>query len=208
MPDWDRRRFLQLSGGVAVASVAMGVVGRLLLDNRAGGAAPEVELPTAAGPAPVRAGIAPRSTSRASRRSSCPNDEFYRIDTALVRAARRRGDLAADGPAAWSTARSTLTYDELSAMPLFEQYVTIACVSNQVGGDLVGNALWTGVDLRERARHGRRAAGRDPDRRPLGRRLHRRLPDRLGDGPVATTDDRARHERTCRCRSTTATRRA
>ena len=43
----------------------------------------------------------------------------------------------------------TLTYDELGAMPLFEQYVTIACVSNEVGGDLVGNALWTGVDLRE-----------------------------------------------------------
>jgi DMSO/TMAO reductase YedYZ molybdopterin-dependent catalytic subunit len=43
----------------------------------------------------------------------------------------------------------TLTYDDLLAMPLFEQYVTIACVSNKVGGDLVGNALWTGVDLRD-----------------------------------------------------------
>jgi DMSO/TMAO reductase YedYZ molybdopterin-dependent catalytic subunit len=29
-----------------------------------------------------------------------------------------------------------------------EQYVTIACVSNEVGGDLVGNAKWTGVPLR------------------------------------------------------------
>ena len=34
-------------------------------------------------------------------------------------------------------------------MPLHEQYVTIACVSNEVGGDLVGNALWSGVRLRE-----------------------------------------------------------
>jgi DMSO/TMAO reductase YedYZ molybdopterin-dependent catalytic subunit len=34
-------------------------------------------------------------------------------------------------------------------MPLFEQYVTIACVSNRVGGDLVGNALWTGVRLKD-----------------------------------------------------------
>ena len=34
-------------------------------------------------------------------------------------------------------------------MPLFDQYVTIACVSNKVGGDLVGNALWTGVRLRD-----------------------------------------------------------
>ena len=42
-----------------------------------------------------------------------------------------------------------LTYDELVAMPLHEQYVTIACVSNEVGGDLVGNALWSGVHLKE-----------------------------------------------------------
>ena len=42
-----------------------------------------------------------------------------------------------------------MTYDELLAMPLFEQYVTIACVSNEVGGSLVGNALWRGVRLKE-----------------------------------------------------------
>ena len=34
-------------------------------------------------------------------------------------------------------------------MDLHEQYVTIACVSNEVGGDLVGNALWSGVRLKE-----------------------------------------------------------
>ena len=32
-------------------------------------------------------------------------------------------------------------------LPLIERYVTIACVSNEVGGDLVGNAKWTGVRL-------------------------------------------------------------
>ena len=32
---------------------------------------------------------------------------------------------------------------------MFEQYVTIACVSNEVGGNLVGNAKWTGVRLRD-----------------------------------------------------------
>ena len=44
---------------------------------------------------------------------------------------------------------SSSPYDELVALPLFEQYVTIACVSNEVGGNLVGNALWTGVRLKE-----------------------------------------------------------
>jgi DMSO/TMAO reductase YedYZ molybdopterin-dependent catalytic subunit len=43
----------------------------------------------------------------------------------------------------------TFTYDELLSMPLFEQYVTIACVSNRVGDRLVGNALWTGVRLKD-----------------------------------------------------------
>ena len=33
--------------------------------------------------------------------------------------------------------------------PLYEHYVTIACVSNEVGGNLVGNAKWTGVRLVE-----------------------------------------------------------
>jgi hypothetical protein len=32
-------------------------------------------------------------------------------------------------------------------MEIVEDYVTIACVSNEVGGDLVGNALWSGVRL-------------------------------------------------------------
>ena len=44
---------------------------------------------------------------------------------------------------------TTLTWDELLAMPLFEQYVTIACVSNEIGGNLVGNAKWTRVRLRD-----------------------------------------------------------
>ena len=44
---------------------------------------------------------------------------------------------------------TTLTWSELVGLPMFEQYVTIACVSNEVGGNLVGNAKWTGVRLRE-----------------------------------------------------------
>jgi hypothetical protein len=37
----------------------------------------------------------------------------------------------------------------LLALPLFEQYVTLACVSNTVGGGLVGNTLWTGAHLKQ-----------------------------------------------------------
>jgi DMSO/TMAO reductase YedYZ molybdopterin-dependent catalytic subunit len=76
-----------------------------------------------------------------------PNDRFYRIDTALIapRVDAATWTLTIGGMVDRET---VLTYDELAAMPQLEQYVTIACVSNQVGGDLVGNAHWRGVDLR------------------------------------------------------------
>jgi DMSO/TMAO reductase YedYZ molybdopterin-dependent catalytic subunit len=77
-----------------------------------------------------------------------PNDRFYRIDTSLI----------APGvdTSTWTLRihglvdrETTLTWEELLGLPMFEQYVTIACVSNEVGGNLVGNAKWTGVRLRD-----------------------------------------------------------
>jgi len=41
----------------------------------------------------------------------------------------------------------TLGYEKLLALPTTEQYVTMQCISNLVGGDLVGTAKWTGVPL-------------------------------------------------------------
>jgi len=42
-----------------------------------------------------------------------------------------------------------LTYDELKTLPTVEQYANLICISNPVGGDLVGNALWKGVPLKD-----------------------------------------------------------
>ena len=77
-----------------------------------------------------------------------PNDDFYLIDTAL---SVPRIDLSS-----WSMEIGgmvdrplTLTYDDLLARPQVERIVTIACVSNEVGGDLIGNAVWQGVLLRD-----------------------------------------------------------
>jgi hypothetical protein len=82
-----------------------------------------------------------------------PNAAFYRIDTALI--------VPRPDPDNWKLRIHGMVDNELSftladllAMPLYERYVTIACVSNEVGGNLVGNAKWTGVllsDLLERA---------------------------------------------------------
>jgi DMSO/TMAO reductase YedYZ molybdopterin-dependent catalytic subunit len=147
MPDWDRRRFLIQSGTLAIGSVVVGSVGRSLLQSSHSQEPPVTVLPgSALSPAPLSQaaslavdGITP---------IVIPNDDFYRIDTALV---VPRVDVAK-----WSVKVSgmvdreiSLTYEQLTALPIFEQYVTLACVSNEVGGDLVGNALWRGVHLRD-----------------------------------------------------------
>ncbi len=75
-----------------------------------------------------------------------PNHEFYRIDTALVlprvntETWRLRVTGMVDEPL-------ELTLSELLSMPAREETVTLACVSNEVGGDLVGNAVWLGIPL-------------------------------------------------------------
>jgi DMSO/TMAO reductase YedYZ molybdopterin-dependent catalytic subunit len=71
---------------------------------------------------------------------------FYRVDTALVppttdlAAWRLRITGMVDHPV-------ELSYRQLLASPLEEAAVTIACVSNEVGDQLVGNARWRGVPL-------------------------------------------------------------
>lgn len=77
-----------------------------------------------------------------------PNDGFYRIDTALV--------VPQVDPGSWELRvhgmvenEFTLGFDELLQQDLMEEYVTLTCVSNVVGGNLAGNAKWLGYPLRE-----------------------------------------------------------
>jgi DMSO/TMAO reductase YedYZ molybdopterin-dependent catalytic subunit len=148
MPDWDRRRFLIASAGTVGGALATMAVGRSLLDGRHGEEVVTVSrLPAALQPVPPldagqelgAAGITPLVVA---------NDDFYRIDTALV-VPRVKVDTWRLEVRGMVDRPLSFTYDELLEMPLFEQYVTISCVSNPVGGDLVGNALWTGVRLRD-----------------------------------------------------------
>ena len=75
-----------------------------------------------------------------------PNADFYRVDTAL--------DVPVIDPEAWTLRihgmvdrEVTLTLAELLELPTVERDVTLACVSNQVGGQYVGNARWLGIPL-------------------------------------------------------------
>ena len=148
MPAWGRRRFLISSGTVLAGAAASGLVGRTLLEaNRVNAVAQVGTLPepeVTAPPIPDEAALSLEGLSPLVT----PTEDFYRIDTALLvprpnlDSWRLRVRGLVDRP-------FELTYNELVAMPLHEQYVTIACVSNEVGGGLVGNALWRGVRLKE-----------------------------------------------------------
>ena len=69
------------------------------------------------------------------------------------------------------------TFDELLAMSLREEAVTLACVSNKVGEDLVGNAYWRGVPLPTLLREAGVQADATAGDRARRRWFHRRLPD-------------------------------
>jgi DMSO/TMAO reductase YedYZ molybdopterin-dependent catalytic subunit len=142
-----RRAFLVLTGGAAVASVAAGLLGRGLRNARDVEAARrDVVLPTVAPEATVVVPATLDTTVPGLSSYITPNDDFYRIDTALT--------IPQVDPTDWKL-RITglvdnpfeLTYDEILAMDLVETNVTLSCVSNEVGGDLVGNAKWLGVPL-------------------------------------------------------------
>ncbi|MGA1668648.1 MAG: molybdopterin-dependent oxidoreductase, partial [Candidatus Nanopelagicales bacterium] len=75
-----------------------------------------------------------------------PNADFYRIDTALIvpQVPAEEWTLTFDGMV---RRPFTLTYADILDMPMVERDVTIMCVSNQVGGDLIGTARWLGTPL-------------------------------------------------------------
>ncbi len=144
-----RRRFVQALGGTA----AVTALGAVLASTLRGAAAVVSEvrsklvLPAPASPAPAIPagaelgldGIGPLVT---------PNKDFYRIDTALR--------VPVVDPGQWTLKVTGLVEQELEldfaallAKPLIERHVTIACVSNEVGGDLIGNARWLGWPVRE-----------------------------------------------------------
>jgi DMSO/TMAO reductase YedYZ molybdopterin-dependent catalytic subunit len=150
MPDWTRRSLLRTGGAIAVGSVVLGSVGRWLLERQRAPATPG-DVPVAPVPAtlPSGADLATTDLTQAGLTPIVvPNDSFYRIDTAFIPPTvdRSTWSLLVHGMV---DREVSLTYEELVALPLVEQYVTIACVSNTVGGKLVGNAKWTGARLRD-----------------------------------------------------------
>ena len=150
--DGGRRRFMWTVGGIGVGAALSGVVGRSLIISRSEEVRDAMDLPAATETVPAP-GVDASFQVEGLVPVVVPNDQFYRIDTALVvpRPDPHTWTLRIDGMV---ERELVLTMADLLAMPLHEQYTTLSCVSNEVGGSLVGNAKWTGVrlvDLLERA---------------------------------------------------------
>ncbi len=144
----SRRAFFAWAGAAAAAGILAAVVGvRGATSATVAAVRRAVKLPApvvAASPVPQGAefdiaGLADLVT---------PNDRFYRIDTALI--------VPDVDPADWRLRvhgmvanEFELTWDELLALPLEESWTTLTCVSNEVGGTLIGNARWLGYPIRE-----------------------------------------------------------
>jgi DMSO/TMAO reductase YedYZ molybdopterin-dependent catalytic subunit len=140
----DRRRFLvRFAGATATITVAGALVGRLLQGRRPGTGTGDAGEPwSATNPLPnADAAIEP---VRGTRPELTPVEDHYRIDITTSppvidgNAWRLRIGGLVDG-------ERQLTLDELRAYEPSHHFVTLACISNRVGGDLISTTRWTGV---------------------------------------------------------------
>lgn len=146
-PGYSRRGLLILGSVLGAGAVATASLGRWLQGVRYNATASRdaVKLP-----APVSAAseVPAGATLEIDGITSfvTPNSKFYKVDTTLVVPQIRTQDwqLRIHGMVEKPI---TLTFDELLELPMIERMITMTCVSNQVGGDLVGNATWLGVAL-------------------------------------------------------------
>jgi DMSO/TMAO reductase YedYZ molybdopterin-dependent catalytic subunit len=141
-----RRAFLQRVGIVGLGAAAAGLVGDLSSRGRrrVEQARRLLHLPVTPGTLPANAdlGLPGIATWRT------PNRQFYRIDTAFTP--------PSIAPADWSLRihgmvdhEIRLSYADLVRRSFTEDWVTLCCVSNEVGGNLISNAWWSGVLIRE-----------------------------------------------------------
>ncbi|KAA9151638.1 molybdopterin-dependent oxidoreductase [Microbacterium lushaniae] len=160
-PSVDRRAFLRVTAIAGASALIVGIGARALIDATSSSfaavrkalrlPAPKSSVTVPAGAELDVPGISPLFT---------PNADFYRVDTALT--------VPSVDPATWRLVidgmveqRVELTFDDLVGMGLDEYAITLTCVSNEVGGPLVGNAMWLGVPVRDVLRKARPLAGAD-----------------------------------------------
>ena len=144
-----RRQFLLLAGAALAVAAAAGAAGKFVGQRIAGAVANREDfvVPTAADPAPPIPAGADIAIAGASTYIT-PNDDFYRIDTALLvpQLTTDSWELRIHGMV---DREMTLSFDDLVARTPIERVITLTCVSNEVGGVLAGNAKWIGYPMKD-----------------------------------------------------------
>jgi DMSO/TMAO reductase YedYZ molybdopterin-dependent catalytic subunit len=143
------RRLSLITLGVLSAGVLTGVLGTVLSRARTSvaGDRDAFALPPVAKPAPpIPPTVQPKGVALPSFITS--NDDFYRIDTALTvpQLSRENWQLKIHGMV---DRELTYRFADLDRFEVVEKVVTLTCVSNPVGGDLISNATWTGYRVRD-----------------------------------------------------------
>jgi DMSO/TMAO reductase YedYZ molybdopterin-dependent catalytic subunit len=149
-----RRAVLKLAGGSVAVAVAAWGLGRLLESaRRATGASRPLDLaktPIAGPAAPLPTALAEARLEPApgTRPELTPTERFYRIDIDT-----HPPTIAGEG---WSlqvaglfSRPRPLTLAALMAYPAVMQPITLSCISNPIGGDLIGTSNWVGARLRD-----------------------------------------------------------
>ena len=138
----ERRHMLLVLGTLAAATtiVASGLARLLRRPRSVSSGAPE--LPPQA-PVEASSRLAPVPGTRPELTAT---KDFFRIDINLTPPAIERASwrLALGGLIAHPR---ELSLDEVRARPATTQVITLDCISNPVGGDLIGTAPWTGCSL-------------------------------------------------------------
>ena len=143
---WISRRALLKATGIIAGAGALGVAAFALTKRHVVESARTLlSIPTPTNPAaPIPAGATPALDGLAPALSSV--DNFFRIDTSMSPPVV---DVATWQMSIYGRVNSklTLTYNDLLEMPSIERYVTLSCVSNDIGGDLIGTQRFQGVRL-------------------------------------------------------------
>jgi DMSO/TMAO reductase YedYZ molybdopterin-dependent catalytic subunit len=144
----ERRRFLLGAAGFTVAGITAATLGQSLGQGArlAAQSRSSVRVPKAAEPVVIPAGA--QLDVRGITPYIMPNADFYRIDAALVvpQIDATSWKLTVHGMVDHEV---TIDWATLLSKPMQESLVTLMCVSNEVGGNLTGNAVWTGWPVRE-----------------------------------------------------------
>ena len=160
-PATSRRAFFAATGVTAAASAIAATGGRMLSAARSNvaQARESLQLPAPAKAAPaVPAGV--QSKAPGVTPWLTPNNDFYRIDTALSVPEINAQDweLRIHGLVEQEV---RLSFQDLLDADLIESHVSLTCVSNPVGGNLAGNAKWLGMPIRDVLKMARPKEGAD-----------------------------------------------